>query len=168
MKLVALPVFLTFFLAAALVVNFSSAVLLYLLFNFLIVFIIFWSYKPCKEEIDELWLPLLSSCGDAYVKSKGENESTENAEPSCDVAGDICVNIKGENDNNDNGNGIDNDDERHSCSDGCNEDDDNNGSAAEIGWQDVDEEIDENLEKRIEVFIAKVNYGWREEMLRDQ
>ena len=168
MKLVALPVFLTFFLAAALVVSFSSAVLLYLLFNFLIVVIIFWSYKPCKEELDELWMPLLSSCGDAYVKSKGENESNENAEPSCDVAGDICVNIKGENDNNDNGNGIDNDDEKHSCSDGCNEDDDNNGSAAEIGWQDVDEEIDENLEKRIEDFIAKVNYGWREEMLRDQ
>ena len=170
MKLVALPVFLTSFLAAALVVNFSSAVLLYLLFNFLIVVIIFWSYKPCKEELDEFWPPLLSSCGDAYVKSKGENESNENAEPSCDVAGDICVNIKGENDNNekaqdnDNGNGIDNDDEKHSCSDGCNEDDINNGSAAEIGWQDVDE----NLEKRIEDFIAKVNNGWREEMLRDQ
>ena len=164
MKLVALPVFLTFFLAAALVVNFSSAVLLYLLFNFLIVVIIFWSYKPCKEELDELLPLLLSSCGDA----------NENAEPSCDVAGDICVTIKGENDNNekaqdnDNGNGIDNDDEKHSCSDGCNEDDNNNGSAAEIGWQDVDEEIDEDLEKRIEDFIAKVNYGWREEMLRDQ
>ncbi|KAJ6896968.1 hypothetical protein NC651_022994 [Populus alba x Populus x berolinensis] len=115
MKLVALPAFLTFFLAAALVVNFSSAVLLYLLFNFLIVVIIFWSYKPCKEELDELLPLLLSSCGD------------------------ICVTIKGENDNNE-----------------------------KAQDNDVDEEIDENLEKRIEDFIAKVNYGWREEMLRDQ
>jgi hypothetical protein len=37
-----------------------------------------------------------------------------------------------------------------------------------IGWQDVAEELDDdNLEKRIEDFIAKVNKGWREEMLRE-
>ena len=170
MKLVALPVFLIFFLVAALAMNFSSAVFLYLLLNFLIWVIIFWSYKPCKEEL-ELWPPLLPSCGDASVNSKGENESNENAESSCDVAGDTYVDIKGENGNNDkaqdNSNDVDNDDEKHSCSDGCNEDDNSNGSAAEIGWQDVDEQSDENLKKRIEDFIAKVNYGWRKEMSRD-
>ncbi|KAF9676194.1 hypothetical protein SADUNF_Sadunf09G0112900 [Salix dunnii] len=193
MKLVALPVFLIFFLVAALAMNFSSTVFLYLLLNFLIWVIIFWSYKPCKEEL-ELWPPLLPSCGDANVNIKGENESNfENAESSCDVAGDTYVNIKGENGNNekardnsngvdnddekhscsdgcnedDNSNGVDNDDEKHSCSDGCNEDDNSNGSAAEIGWQDVDEQFDENLKKRIDDFIAKVNYGWRKEMSRD-
>ncbi|KAJ6671574.1 TRANSMEMBRANE PROTEIN [Salix viminalis] len=198
MKLVALPVFLTLFLVAALAMNFSSAVFLYLLLNFLIWFIIFWSYKPCKEEL-ELWPPSLPSCGDenaesswdvagdTYVNIKGENAESswdvagdtyvnskgENAESSWDVAGDNYVNVKGEDGINekaqDNSNGIDNDDEKHSCSDGCNyEDDNSNGSAAEIGWQDVDEQFDENLEKRIEEFIAKVNNGWRKEKLRDK
>ncbi|KAB5541619.1 hypothetical protein DKX38_014593 [Salix brachista] len=168
MKLVALPVFLTLFLAAALAMNFSSAVFLYLLLNFLIWVIIFWSYKPCKEELEQ-WLSSLPSCGEAYVNIKGENESNENAESSWDGAGDTYVNVKGENGNNekaqDSSNGIDNGDEKHSCSDGCNEDDNSStGSAAEIGWQDVDEQFDENLEKRIEEFIAKV----RKEMSRDK
>ncbi|KAJ6346235.1 hypothetical protein OIU78_008799 [Salix suchowensis] len=172
MKLVALPVFLTLFLVAALAINFSSAVFLYLLLNFLIWVVIFWSYKPCKEEL-ELWPPSLPSCGEAYVNIMGENENSENAESSWDVAGHTYVNVKGENGNNekaqDSSNGIDNGDEKHSCSDGCNEDDNSStGSAAEIGWQDVDDQFDENLEKRIEEFIAKVNNGWRKEKLRDK
>ncbi|CAK7355753.1 unnamed protein product [Dovyalis caffra] len=118
-------------------------------------------YEPSKDELDGHWSCLLSSSEDgedACVKIKGEN-----AESSCEVAGDTYVNIEGENHNNEkaqeNANGKDNDDEKHSCSD---------ASAGEIGWQDVDGEFDENLEKRIEDFIAKVNKGWREEMLRDQ
>ncbi|KAJ6310896.1 hypothetical protein OIU76_015587 [Salix suchowensis] len=141
MKLVALPVFLTLFLVAALAINFSSAVFLYLLLNFLIWVVIFWSYKPCKEEL-ELWPPSLPSCGEAYVNIMGENENSENAESSWDVAGDTYVNVK--------------------------DDNSSTGSAAEIGWQDVDEQFDENLEKRIEEFIAKVNNGWRKEKLRDK
>ncbi|KAL9387176.1 hypothetical protein Peur_020300 [Populus x canadensis] len=80
------------------------------------------------------------------LKSKSENHSNEK--------------------DHDNDNGKDND-EKHSFSDGCNEDDYNNGSAGVICCQDVAEEFDDNLEKRIEDFIAKVNKGWREEMLRE-
>ncbi|KAJ6692928.1 TRANSMEMBRANE PROTEIN [Salix purpurea] len=92
---------------------------------------------------------------------------------SWDVAGGTYVNVKGENGINekaqDSSNGVDNGDEKPSCSDGCNEDDNSStGSAAEIGWQDVDDQFDENLEKRIEEFIAKVNNGWRKEKLRDK
>ncbi|KAJ6409966.1 hypothetical protein OIU84_009456 [Salix udensis] len=136
-------------------------------------------YKPCKEEL-ELWPPSLPSCGDENAESSWDvfgdtyvNIKGENAESSWDVAGDTYVNVKGENGNNekaqDSSNGIDNGDEKHSCSDGCNEDDNSStGSAAEIGWQDVDDQFDENLEKRIEEFIAKVNSGWRKEKLRDK
>jgi hypothetical protein len=168
MKLVALPV--SLFLNASPVLNFSSAVFLHLLLNILIWVIVLWSYKPSKDELDGLWLPKPSLCEYPYVKKKGENQSNGNAESSCEVAGDTYSKSKSENHRNekdrDNDNGKDND-EKHSCSDGCNEDDYNNGSASVIGCQDVAEEFDDNLEKRIEDFIAKVNKGWREEMLRE-
>ncbi|OMO97403.1 hypothetical protein CCACVL1_04568 [Corchorus capsularis] len=35
------------------------------------------------------------------------------------------------------------------------------------GWSD-EEEIDDDLQKRIEDFIAKVNNGWREERLKEK
>uniref|UniRef100_A0A6N2JYN8 AT-hook motif nuclear-localized protein n=1 Tax=Salix viminalis TaxID=40686 RepID=A0A6N2JYN8_SALVM len=199
MKLVALPVslFITFSLVASVVLNFSSAVFLYLLFNILLWVIILWSYKPSKVEFDGLWPTLQSLCDgeeDPCAMNKVENQSNGNAESSCEVAGDTCfksenhnnekdqgngnaesscevagdtyVESKSENHNNekdrDNGNGKDND-EKYGCSDGCDDDDD--GSAGAIGWQDVDEEFDDNLKKRIEDFIAKVNKRWREERL---
>ncbi|KAF9689438.1 hypothetical protein SADUNF_Sadunf01G0092200 [Salix dunnii] len=37
----------------ALVLNFSSTVFLYVMFSFLILVMIFWSYKPSKDELDE-------------------------------------------------------------------------------------------------------------------
>lgn len=169
MKLVALPVslFITFSLVASVVLNFSSAVFLYLLFNILLWVIVLWSYKPSKVEFDGLWPTLQSLCDgeeDPCVMNKVENQSNGNAESSCEVAGDTC--FKSENHNNekdrDNGNGKDND-EKYSCSDGCDDDDD--GSAGVIGRLDVAEEFDDNLEKRIEDFIAKVNKRWREEKL---
>ncbi|KAJ6705694.1 TRANSMEMBRANE PROTEIN [Salix purpurea] len=311
MKLVALPVslFIAFSLAASVVLNFSSAVFLYLLFNILLWVIVLWSYKPSKVEFDVLWPTLQSLCDgeeDPCVMNKVENQSNGNAESSCEVAGDTCfksenhnnekdpgngnaeslcevagdtcfksenhnnekdqgngnaesscevagdtcfksenhnnekdpgngnaeslcevagdtcfksenhnnekdqgngnaesscevagdtcfksenhnnekdqgngnaesscdvagdtyVESKSENHNNekdrDNGNGKDND-EKYGCSDGCDDDDD--GSAGVIGRQDVAEEFDDNLEKRIEDFIAKVNKRWREEKL---
>ncbi|KAJ6388794.1 hypothetical protein OIU77_027200 [Salix suchowensis] len=253
MKLVELPVslFITFSLAASVVLNFSSAVFLYLLFNILLWVIVLWSYKPSKVEFDGLWPTLQSLCdgeedpcvmnkvenqsngnaesscevaGDTCFKSenhnnekdqgngnaesscnveedpcvmnKVENQSNGNAESSCEVAGDTCfkseyhnnenhqgngnaesscdvagdtyVESKSENHNNEkdrdngNGNGKDND-EKYGCSDGCDDDDD--GNAGAIGGQDVAEEFDDNLKKRIEDFIAKVNKRWREERL---
>ncbi|KAJ6347554.1 hypothetical protein OIU76_004103 [Salix suchowensis] len=212
-------------LSASVVLNFSSAVFLYLLFNILLWVIVLWSYKPSKVEFDGLWPTLQSLCDgeeDPCVMNKVENQSNGNAESSCEVAGDTCfksenhnnekdqgngnaesscevdgdtcfksenhnnekdqgngnaesscdvagdtyVESKSENHNNekdrDNGNGKDND-EKYGCSDGCDDDDD--GSAGAIGWQDVAEEFDDNLEKRIEDFIAKVNKRWREEKL---
>uniref|UniRef100_A0A6N2KRV2 Uncharacterized protein n=1 Tax=Salix viminalis TaxID=40686 RepID=A0A6N2KRV2_SALVM len=58
MKLVALPahLILTFFLVAALVLNFSYAVFLYLMFSFLIL-VIFWSCKPSKDKLGGRWPP---------------------------------------------------------------------------------------------------------------
>ena len=168
MKLVALPV--SLFLNASPVRNFSSAVFLHLLLNILIWVIVLWSYKPSKDELDGLRQTKPSFCEYPYEENKGENQSNGNAESSCEVAGHTRVQSDCENHSNekdqDNDNGKDND-EKHSCSDGCNEDDYDNGSAGVIGWQDVAEELDDNLEKRIEDFIAKVNKGWREEMLRE-
>ncbi|KAF9685735.1 hypothetical protein SADUNF_Sadunf03G0085000 [Salix dunnii] len=201
MKLVALPVslFITFSLVVSVVLNFSYAVFLYLLFNILFWVIVLWSYKPSKVELDGLWPPLPSFCEDdedPCVENKVENQSNENAESSCEVAGDTCVRSENHNNEKDQGNGNaesscevagdtygksksenhsnekdqDNDngkdnDEKCDCSDGCDKDDDNNGGAGVIGPQDVAEEFDDNLKKRIEEFIAKVNKRWREEML---
>lgn len=203
MKLVALPVslFITFSLVVSVVLNFSYAVILYLLFNILFWVIVLWSYKPSKVELDGLWPPLPSLCEDdedPCVKNKVENQSNGNAESSFEVAGDTCVRSQNHNNEKDQGNGNaesscevagdtygksksenhsnekdqDNDngkdnDEKYYCSDGCDEDDDedDNGGAGVIGQQDVAEEFDDNLKKRIEEFIAKVNKRWREEML---
>lgn len=57
-------------------------------------------------------------------------------------------------------------DEVYHGSDGYDKDDDDNSSDDESCWQD-EEEYDNNLERRIESFIAKVNEEWRKERLRE-
>lgn len=52
------------------------------------------------------------------------------------------------------------------CSDGYDEDDDD-GSHEEVDWGDEQDYDYDDLNKRIEEFIAKVNKGWREEWLRE-
>ena len=57
--------------------------------------------------------------------------------------------------------------EEYHGSDGYEEDDDDSGSDDEVGWED-EERYDDNLQKRIEDFIAKVTNGWKEEKLREK
>ncbi|KAJ9173479.1 hypothetical protein P3X46_016603 [Hevea brasiliensis] len=60
----------------------------------------------------------------------------------------------------------DDDSKENYFSDGYDEDDDDSGGDGEIGWED-DDGVDDNLRRRIEDFISKVNKGWREEWLRE-
>lgn len=141
MKLVGIPilVFLVLCLAAILILDISSPFFLYPLFNIIILVIIFGSYRPYVDKVDGVFPSFPDEVGD-----------------------DVYDNIRDGSDNSDD----DDDYKQNYGSDGYEEDDDDNGSDGEIGWQD-DEEFDDNLERRIEEFIAKVNTGWKEEQLED-
>ncbi|CAL5432860.1 unnamed protein product [Camellia sinensis] len=59
-------------------------------------------------------------------------------------------------------------------SDGYDEDNDDDGSDDVVGWEDDDEEeeeeeeYDDDLESKVEEFIAKVIKGWKEEQLTEE
>ncbi|GKV38149.1 hypothetical protein SLEP1_g46091 [Rubroshorea leprosula] len=120
--------------------------LLFLVFNTLIVVLIIGSHKSAVNE-DGKGMPF--SCFFYGVGSVYDDANTileENYE---------------EEDDEDEGDG-------DGCaSDGYYEDDDDNGRDDDDNddWDDYTNEYDENLARRIEDFIAKVNEGWREERL---
>ncbi|KAJ9147792.1 hypothetical protein P3X46_029913 [Hevea brasiliensis] len=147
MELIVSPalVFLILSLAATLVLNFSSSLFLFSMFNTIILAVVFGNCRPSVEEVDGAWYSFQSSYEDGQ-------DSYDNI-------------VKDE----DNDSDVDDDDDQREnyFSDGYDEDDDDSGSDGEIGWEDDDEEIDDNLQRRIEDFIAKVNKGWREEWLRE-
>ncbi|GAB4856989.1 hypothetical protein Ancab_014901 [Ancistrocladus abbreviatus] len=136
---------------------FSSRVFVHLVLNSIIFAIL---AKSCRS----------SSC-------KGEDGSSES---------DICFLgtssegrdhvWEGQNVFVDNGDGVEEDDyssdgsDVNGCygSDGYYEDDDDNSSDGEVGWDDeFEEEYDGDLKVRVEAFIAKVINGWREELLQE-
>ncbi|GLT78328.1 hypothetical protein SLA2020_498670 [Shorea laevis] len=120
-----------------------SPLLLFLVFNTLIVVLIIGSYKSPVNE-DGKGMPF--SCFFYGVGSVYDDANTileESYEEEGDVDG--CA------------------------SDGYYEDDDDNGSDDDDNddWDDYTNEYDESLERRIEAFIAKVNEGWKEERLME-
>ncbi|KAL5748584.1 hypothetical protein ACOSP7_025623 [Xanthoceras sorbifolium] len=155
MKLSGIPVsvFLILFVAAILVLNnplssilscrnqFSSSYLLmFSLLNTIIFSIIIGSYKPYTNEVGQ---DLASLC---YSHEVGDHAQDY---------------IKGSSDEED-------DFEEYHGSDGYEEDDDdNNDSDEEVGWEH-EEGYDDNLQMRIEDFIAKVTNVWKEDRLRDR
>ncbi|XP_012087235.1 secreted acidic protein 1A [Jatropha curcas] len=156
MKLLGLPVllFLILSLSSALVLNFSSQFFLFSLFNTLVLsIIILGSNRPSStDEIDGAW----------FYSHQDQNDDMFH----------YTNNIKDEYKNHGDDDSDDDDCRKENYfSDGYDEDDDDSSSDGEVGWDDDDEEeeevIDENLQRRIEDFIAKVNKGWREEWLRE-
>lgn len=142
MKFIVTPalVFLILSFAATLVLNFSSTLFLFSMLNTVILAVVVGSYRPSVEEGDGGWYSFQSwyeEVEDAYDKDE-------------DYDSDDDDDYEKENDFSD---GYDRDDEG-----------DRDG---EIGWEDDDEEEDDNLQRRIEEFIAKVNRGWRDEWLRE-
>ncbi|KAJ8767593.1 hypothetical protein K2173_018151 [Erythroxylum novogranatense] len=145
MNLIGRPLlaFLVLSVAATLVLKFSSPLFIFSLFNAIILFIVLGNHRPSGDEVEEFFqYSSQSSFADDY--------------------GDYVKDDNGGSDMED-----DNEDRSEfDGSDGYDEDDDDDGSEGEVGWED-DEEPDENLESRIEDFIAKVIKGWREEWLMD-
>lgn len=123
--------------------------LLFLVFNTLLVTLIIGSHKSPPNE-DGKGMPF--SCHFYGVGSVYDDAGTI-----------LKENYDAEDDEEDEGDG-------DGCaSDGYYEDDDDNGSDDDDNddWDDCRNEYDENLERRIEDFIAKVNKGWREERLME-
>ncbi|KAB1217113.1 hypothetical protein CJ030_MR4G021208 [Morella rubra] len=120
----------------------SSPLLLFSVFNTIIVFLLFGNYRPfSSEEVDGVWPPLFS----VYEGEEEREEAKTN-----DI-GDYSE---------------DDEDEEFCGSDGYDEDDDDDSSSDDdIFWQD--EEDDTHLNIRIESFIAKMNEEWRKERLRE-
>lgn len=119
----------------------SPILLLFLVFNFIIIAILVGNYRP-SQEVDGAWprfLPL--------------NEGQEDMK-----------NKTGDGIEDDDGDGDD-----YFGSDGYVEDDDDDNSSDDddIFWKDEEEDDDSCLNRRIESFIAKVNEEWRKERLRD-
>ncbi len=117
----------------------SSPLLVYSVFNMIIIVILIGNYRPSSEEVDGAMPPFLP----LYEGEKDTQDDT--------------------------GNYIDHEDEENHGSDGNDKDDDDDDDGSgddEICWQD-EEEYDNNLERRIEDFIAKVNEEWRKERLRE-
>uniref|UniRef100_A0A7N2N326 Uncharacterized protein n=1 Tax=Quercus lobata TaxID=97700 RepID=A0A7N2N326_QUELO len=123
----------------------SSPLLVFSVFNTIIIAILIGNYRPSTEEVEGVMPPFLP-----------QNEEDKDAQ---DDTGDYINGKEDENEDED-------EDEEYHGSDGYDEDDDDNSSDDEICWQD-DEEYDNNLERRIESFIAKVNEEWRKERLRE-
>ena len=125
----------------------SSPLLVFSVFNTIIIAILIGNYRPSTEEVEGVMPPFLP-----------QNEGEKDAQ---DDTGDYINGREDENEYED-----EDEDEEYHGSDGYDEDDDDNGSDDETCWQD-DEEYDKNLERRIESFIAKVNEEWRKERLRE-
>lgn len=123
----------------------SSPLLVFSVFNTIIIAILIGNYRPSTEEVEGVMPPFLP-----------QNEEEIDAQ---DDTGDY-INCK-EDENED-----EVEDEVYHGSDGYDKDDDDNSSDDESCWQD-EEEYDNNLERRIESFIAKVNEEWRKERLRE-
>ncbi|XVF10744.1 hypothetical protein REPUB_Repub07fG0209100 [Reevesia pubescens] len=120
---------------------FYSSLSQYILFNAIIIAVIFGSHKPSIDEFDGVY-PYLHSLYEA-------DASFDNTEEYSDVdvyEDDICSS-----------NGYQEDDD---------EDDDDNDDMND-GWDDEEEDGDD-LQKRIEDFIAEVTNGWREERLKEK
>lgn len=123
----------------------SSPLLVFSVFNTIIIAILIGNYRPSTEEVEGVMPPFLP-----------QNEEEIDAQ---DDTGDY-INCK-EDENED-----EVEDEVYHGSDGYDKDDDDNSSDDESCWQD-EEEYDNNLERRIESFIVKVNEEWRKERLRE-
>ncbi|KAM3734957.1 hypothetical protein ACB098_10G054000 [Castanea mollissima] len=121
----------------------SSPLLVFSVFNSIIIAILIGNYRPSTEEVEGVMPPFLP-----------QNEEEIDAQ---DDTGDY-INCKEDEDEDE--------DEEYHGSDGYDKDDDDNSSDDEACWQD-EEEYDNNLERRIESFIAKVNEEWRKERLRE-
>lgn len=111
----------------------NNPLLLFSVFNIIIVAIIVLSCRPSSEEVDRNWPIFLPLCEEGYTQG-------------------------------DTGDYIEDDEEYHG-SDGYDEDNDDDSSDDEIFWQE--EEYDDNLEMKIESFIAKVYEERRKERLRE-
>lgn len=123
----------------------SSPLLVFSVFNTIIIAILIGNYRPSTEEVEGVMPPFLP-----------QNEEEIDAQ---DDTGDYINCKEDENEDED-------EDEVYHGSDRYNKDDDDNSSDDETCWQD-EEEYDNNLERRIESFIAKVNEEWRKERLRE-
>lgn len=123
----------------------SSPLLVFSVFNTIIIAILIGNYRPSTEEVEGVMPPFLP-----------QNEEEIDAQ---DDTGDYINCKEDENEDED-------EDEVYHGSDGYDKDDDDNSSDDESCWQD-EEEYDNNLERRIESFIAKVNEEWRKERLRE-
>lgn len=123
----------------------SSPLLVFSVFNTIIIAIVIGNYRPSTEEVEGVMPPFLP-----------QNEEEIDAQ---DDTGDYINCKEDENEDED-------EDEVYHGSDGYDKDDDDNSSDDESCWQD-EEEYDNNLERRIESFIAKVNEEWRKERLRE-
>lgn len=153
MKLAGIPVsvILILFAAAFLFLKYSlssNPLLLFSLFNTIILAITVGSFRPCTYEADEI-LPFFCDTDELGI---------------IDTRDDIMEYSDDDDD--------DDYDHEHHGSDGYDEDDDDNSSDDEVGWEDDDssrndEGYDDNLQKRIEDFIAEAYSRWKEEKLRD-
>ncbi|CAL5359935.1 unnamed protein product [Camellia sinensis] len=113
------------------------------------------SYGPSSTDVFVLFSSVHFRCG-------VEEEHTEDTDNTYEEQS------SSNNYNNDNYDNDDdkNDDEYYHGSDGYNGENDDDGSDGVVGWDD-DEEFDNDLESRIEGFIAKVIKGWKEELSRE-
>lgn len=116
--------------------------LMYSLFSIILFSIIIESYKPYSKEDDQDSTPL-------YLHEEGEY-SPDHIKRTPDEESDY---------------------EDYHGSDGYEVDDQNDvyesGDDDDVTWDD-EERFDENLQKRVEDFIAKVTDGWKEEKMRDK
>ncbi|KAE8055171.1 hypothetical protein FH972_012032 [Carpinus fangiana] len=114
----------------------SSPLLLFSVLNTIVIAILVLSYGPYSEEVDRNW-PILPPSYEGDGKGDTGDYIEDEEEYNGDGKGDTGDYIE--------------DEEEYNGSDGCEEDNDDD---------DSDDEEYENLEMRIESFIAKV-YGQR-------
>ncbi|KAB2088737.1 hypothetical protein ES319_A03G018500v1 [Gossypium barbadense] len=119
-----------------------NPVSLFVLFNAMLISVTFASQKQSTNEVDGEFTYLGSSC---------EVGASFDDTQQCGDMVDVCRDDTG-------------------CSDGYYEDDDSDSDDNDDhddGWF-AEGEYSDDLQRRIEDFIAKVNNGWREELLNEK
>ncbi|WCJ26062.1 hypothetical protein M5689_007909 [Euphorbia peplus] len=149
--------------------NISSSLFLFSLFNAIILALIIGNYRPSIEESDEGWP---SSYGNGEVAHEVNGYENDGEENNVRKESELSNGDRYDEDNDSSGSDVDNEEnvgKRESkWSDGYDEDEDSSGSDGEIGWDEDENEVEDiSLRRRIEEFIAEVNKRWREEWLED-
>lgn len=117
------------------------------------------NFTPHVDEFDE-FLPFLKVEREDNDNSEKVSEHDAHYYYESSTYDEVDDGDDYDEDSNDDGNNYD------SNEDGYDEDNDDDDEDNDYGWSDEDdEEFDDNLESRINEFIAKVINGWREESL---